>query len=333
MKKKILSMVILFLLVGCAGSNTEQTLDTDNDENKIEDIVEADSFQRTIVNIGTLKGPTGLGMLDLMEKDEKNITINDYEFQILSNPTDMIGKVVSGEVDIAALPTNMASILYNKMEGGVTLLGVNTLGVLYILENGDTISTLEDFDGKTLYATGQGAVPEYVINALIEKEGLDINVEFKAEHSELSTLMANGDITVGMLPEPNVTATILKNDNIRIAIDISKEWEKQKGTPLAMGGIVVRDEFLQNNKEAVEDFIAEYEQSVNYTNNEVGEASQLAEKFQILPSATIAEVAIPFCNIVWRQDFNLTEFFRVLKESNPASIGGEIPDENFYYVK
>ncbi len=333
MKKKIVSMLLAsFLVVGCSGvvENESDNLPV----NDIIDLAEPVEYERTTVNIATLKGPTGLGMVQLMDNDEKDVSLNDYEFQILGNPADVVGKVVSGEIDIAAVPTNMASILYNKTERGVTFLGVNTLGVLYILENGDTITTISDLEGKTLYATGLGAVPEYVIKYILSQNNLledKVTVEFKAEHSELSTLMANGDITLGMLPQPNVTATLMKNEDVRIAIDISKEWEKLNGTPLTMGGIIVRNEFLEENKEAVDNFIAEYASSVEFTNVETGEASVLAEKFEIFPSAVIAEAAIPYCNIVWNRDVNLTNFFNVLMEENPASIGGEIPVEDFYY--
>lgn len=299
--------------------------------------------EKTSIHMGVLKGPTGIGAAELMQQDEEKSSLNDYDFTVAAAPEEIVSKVVSGEIDVAAVPTNMASTLYNKTEGKVKIAAINTLGVLYLLENGNEIQALEDLAGKTLYISGKGATPEYIMDYLLKANNIqNVTVEFKTTHEELAAALASNQVSIGVLPEPQVTAVQLKSPDIRIASDISEEWvavnrELQRNENLPMGCIVVREDFLKENKEAFDNFLKEYKQSIDFTNQNQKEAAALVEKFEIMPSAQVAEKAIPYCNIVYidgeEMKNSLADFYSVLFEANPQSIGGKLPDEDFYYSK
>lgn len=287
------------------------------------------------INIGALQGPTGMGMVTLMG-DEFH---SKYNITIATAPDAIVGQIVSGELDVAAVPINLASTLYNKTEGNVMLIAVNTLGVLYVLEDGDTVNSMADLAGKKLYATGQGSTPEYMLSYLLEANGLtdSVTVEYTAEHSELATMMAAGEATLGMLPEPNVTATMVKNDKLRVALDLTEEWKSVAGIEPVQGCIVVRRDFFEENETAVRVFLKEYNAAVNYTNANQAETAKLMEQYGILPSAAIAEKAIDKCNIVCYRNAEMRlaaeDMLEVLFNANPKSVGGKLPGDDFYYVE
>ncbi len=294
--------------------------------------------ETTPINIGALKGPTGMGMVTLMGEEFSG----KYNITIESAPDVVTGKLINGELDIAAVPVNLASVLYNKTKdengnSNIMMIAVNTLGVLYVLEDGDTVNSLTDLAGKTLYATGQGSTPEYMLSYLLEKSGLtdSVSVEYKAEHSELATLMASGEVKLGMLPEPNVTATMAKNENLRVALDLTEEWKNLAGVEPVQGCIVVRKDYFEQNKTAVRLFLKEYNAAVEYTNANQAETAELMAKYEIIPSAAIAEKAIDKCNIVcYRDDAMRTAaeaMLQVLYDANPKSVGGAMPGDDFYY--
>lgn len=297
--------------------------------------------EKTIIKVGTLKGPTGMGMAELMEKDEKGETKSDYEFMILGSPDDMVGKIVSQEVDVAAVPTNLAAVLYSKTQGNIKLAAVNTLGVLYVLENGDTIHSVKDLQGKTMSSSGKGASPDFVLQYILAGNGLapekDVIIDYKLQHAELASALAAGDVSLAMLPQPHVTAAMMQNPDLRIALDITKEWEtlQGEGSKLPMGSLIVSKDFAENNPEALQDFLSEYKQSVEFVNANIDEAAALIEKFEILPKAAIAKKAIPLSNIVYYDAAEakpfLEEFYTVLHGFDPKSVGGQLPDEEFYY--
>ena len=295
------------------------------------------SKEKTAVRAGALKGPTGLGILELMEQDANGKTQNDYEFLIAGAPDEITAKLLSGELDIAAIPTNLASVLYNKTSGGVQLLAINTLGVLYVLEIGDSVQSIADLEGRTLYSTGLGSTPEYALNYILAQNGLEgkVTVEYKSEHSELAALMASGEVDLCLLPQPFVTSVTTQNPDVRIALDLQQEWENCSAAPLAMACIVVRSEFAKENPKAVEQFMKEYEESVNYAVNNVEETAQLAEKYDIM-NAAVAQKAIPYCNIVFISGNEMKsaaeQLFAVLLDAQPTSIGGAVPGEDFYYL-
>lgn len=314
-------MFVVAVMTGCGSEKPENVSVTE---------------EKTTLSVGMLKGPTGIGAVKLMEENEAGVTGNAYDFQIAATPDELMGKIINGELPIAALPTNVAAAVYNKTEGEIQVAAVNTLGVLHILENGTSIQSLADLQGKTIYATGQGATPEYVLNELLAKNNVsDVSIQYMAEHAELAAALAAGEVSIGMLPEPNVTSVILKNPETRLVIDLTEEWSKVEDSQLAMGCIVVRKDFLEENKEAFDLFLEEYEKSVNEVKDNPKEAAALVEKFGILPSAEVAEKAIPYCNIVCLEGAELKTalegFYEVLFAANPKAVGGKLPDEDFYY--
>lgn len=306
---------------------------------------DAEPKEKAKLNVVALTGPTGMGMVKLMADNEAGETAVDYSVELVGAADEITGKIVNGEVDIAAVPCNLASVLYNKTEGGVKIAAVNTLGVLYMLEanGGETIQSVADLAGKTIVTTGKGTTPEYILNYILKANGLDpesdVTIEYKSEASEVAALIQQGGAEIAMLPQPMVTTVMAKTEGVRVALDMTEEWAKaqgETGTQLVTGTIIVRSDVLENNKEAVDTFLKEYEASINYINENVTEGAELVAKYEIIPSAAIAEKAIPACNMVFMsgQDMqqSVAAYLEVLAEANPASVGGALPDENFYYL-
>ena len=287
------------------------------------------------VNIGVLKGPTGMGAAWLMDQNEQGLSANSYNFTIAGAPDVLTGQLISGDMDMAALPTNAISTLYNKTEGKITVLGVNALGVLYVLENGDRINSVADLEGKTILASGQGSTAEYVLNYILEQSGVSAEIFWASEHSEAATLALSGEYDIVMLPEPFVTTVTTKNGSFRVALDLTREWDALGGGELTMGGIAVRTEFLEAHPDAVKAFVKEYANSVAFTNAQPADAAKLIAKYEIA-AEEIAKNAIPRCNIVWLHGENykakLENFLGVVYEANPAGIGGKMPGDDFYQI-
>ena len=287
-----------------------------------------------------LNGPTGVGMVKIMSDAETGATNPAYtaDFLLASAPDELVGKLTSGEVDVAALPTNLAAALYNKTSGGVRIAAVNTLGVLYVLEKGDSIQSVADLAGKTVYSTGEGSMPQYVADHILAQNGLTGSVElsYLAEHAELAAKAVAGDVEVCILPEPFVSQVLSKNPDMRIALNLTEEWNKVgEGTELSMGCLVVRREFAQNHKEALDAFLSDYAASAAYAVEHPAEAAALVEQYGIIPSAALAEKVIPNCNIVYvdgeAMKQSVTKLYEVLFAANPKSIGGALPGEDFFY--
>lgn len=319
---------LLFSITACSNNSTSSTNPVDNGNS-------------SPISVAVLKGPTGIGAVKLMDSTDLS---NEYIFEVSSAPDEVMATLINGGVDIAALPTNVAAAVYNKSEQEISVAAINTLGVLHILERGDTIQSISDLEGKTIYATGQGSTPEYVLNYILQKNNIqNVTIEYMAEHAELATALLAGDVNIALLPEPNVTAVLLKDNSIRQALNLTEEWNDTQITnslapsQLAMGCIVARKDFIQNNTDAFENFLKEYEESVNYVNNNISEAAELVQKYGIMDSATAAEKAIPNCNIVFIANDEMKNalqgFYQILFEANPKSIGGALPNEDFYYTK
>jgi len=284
-----------------------------------------------------LKGPTGLGAAKLMEDKEGDPTMT---FTVFAEPTQAVAALTKGEVDIAALPTNLASTLYHKNED-IQLLCLNTLGVLYILENGSSVSSLQDLRGKTLYATGQGANPEYVLNYLLQKDGLtpgeDVDIQWMASDA-LTAAMAAGEADLCMLPVPAATSVLLQNKDVRTALSLNDLWEESGAEGmLTMGCVVARTEFVKAQPEAVRQFLDEYGASIAYMSDSdnLSDAAALAEKHGIVPKAAVAQKALPDANLCFITGDDMMSgiqgYYEVLYAADPASIGGSIPDGAFYY--
>ncbi len=342
--KKIVStaaalLLALSMLAGCSSGGDGSSAAGSSALSGNSDVSAA---EKTKLNVFAIKGPTGVGMVNLMKEDEDGNTGNDYSFQIVSSPEEISGKLSSGEADIAAVPTNMAATLYGKTEGKLLqMLVVNTLGVLYMLENGDSIQSAADLKGKTIYTTGQGANPEYVLKYVLEKNGIDpekdVKIEFVSQNEELSALLANGTAQVAMVPEPTVTTVTTQKPELRVALNITEEWDKasEGASKLMMGCVVVRTAFAKENPEAVETFLQEYKASVEKAAADLEGTAALCESYGIIPKAAVAKQAIPRCNLVYidgaEMKAQIAGYFDVLYAANPKSVGGAVPDEAFYY--
>ena len=302
--------------------------------------VEPTPAEKTEVNFAVLSGPTGVGAAKLLADNDAGTTANHYNVTIAAQNEELTGKLTSGDLDIAALATNVAANLYQKSNGAIQIAALNTLGVLYVLENGDSISSVADLAGKTIYTTGQGANPEFVLNYILQQNGLtpgeDVTIEFKTAE-EVSAMMIGGQAEVCMMPVPAATTILSKNADVRKALDITQEWDKvaEQGV-LTMGCIVVRTAFAQEHPEAVNAFLEEYAASIDYVKENVAEASELVAQYGITGSAAIAQQAIPDCNLVCitgeavREE--IAEYYEMLYAANPDSIGGAMPDDAFYYI-
>ena len=279
------------------------------------------------------------------DADSGNVDTENYSFEIAASADEVTPKLIQGETDIAAVPANLASVLYNKTEGQIQVLAVNTLGVLYIVENGDSIHSVSDLAGRTIYASGKGSTPEYALNFILEKNGLtpgtDVTIEWKSEHSECVSALAQDPEGIAMLPQPFVTTAQAKNPNLKVALDLTEEWDKvmeneETKSSLLTGVVVVRKEFAEENPEAVEDFMDRYADSVKYVNDNVEEAAKLVGNYDIV-TEDVAVKAIPECNIVCITGEDMKEqlsgYLAVLKDANPESIGGELPGDDFYYIQ
>ena len=287
----------------------------------------------TEIRIAALKGPTGMGMVKLADKQN----YPNYTVSIEASPDALNPRIISGEVDVAAVPVNLASVLYNKLDGDISVLAVSTLGVLYVVEAGSEVNSVADLAGKTVYATGQGATPEYILNYLLDKNGVagSVEVNYVGEHAALATMLADGSAEIGMLPEPNVTSTLAGNDNLRIALNLTEEWNKVCSTELVQGVVIARKSFVNEHPEAIEQFLREYEKSSAFVNENIDEAAKLIVDVGILGNVEIAKKASPNCNISFSKGEAMHKavegMLTVLFEANPKSIGGKLPDKDFYY--
>ena len=366
MKKRsvalLLSLCFLFSLVGCGNPSTDRSSESSSAmssahssesseaERSSPESSEAESPSASSlvseddaegspleeagpVRVAALKGPTAMGMIQLADNDA-------YEFSLYPSADEVTPKIIQGEVDIAAVPANLAAILYQKTQGGVTALDINTLGVLYILENGNSVQSVADLRGKTIFASGKGSVPEYALNYMLSENGIDpqtdVTIEFKSEHTECVAALTTTENAVAMLPQPFATVAQKQNDGIEIVLDMTKEWEALadgNDVTLVTGVTLVRTQFLSENPEAVRQFLADHAASVDFVNGDPVQAAPLMEAQDIVP-APVAETAIPLCNIRCitgpALKAQLSTYLAVLADQNPEAVGGSLPGDDFY---
>ncbi len=300
--------------------------------------VPAFAEQSAPARVVAMKGPTAMGMVQLMNK-------NIYDFRIAAAVDEVTPLIAKGDVDIAAVPANLAAVLYSKLEGGVEVLAINTLGVLYIVERGETIQSVADLKGRTLYASGKGATPEYALNYILKGSGIDpekdLTIEWKSEHAECLNALISDESAIALLPEPFVTTAMSKAENLRVAIDLNDPWnDLQAGaenpSALLTGVVLVRREFAEAHPDAVADFLDLYSESVDWVNTNTNEAAELVGSYEIV-AAAVAKIALPKCNIVFiegdEMQAKLSGYLNVLFEANPASVGGQLPGEDFYFKR
>lgn len=298
--------------------------------------------QKIDIQVAALKGPTAIGMAKIMKDNQSGMAANNYNFTIAGAADEISVGLISGDIQIAAVPCNLASVLYNKTNGGIKVAGINTLSVLYIVETGDSVKSIADLKGKTIYSTGKGTTPEYTLNYLLKASGIDpakdVTIEYKSEATEVAAVLSESTDAIAMLPQPYVTTVMKQNDKVRVALDIAKEWENisTDGSTVVTGVVVVNTKFLEENESAVHAFLDEYATSVTYVNENVEEAADIVEEFDIV-KADIAKEAIPSCNITFIEGQEMKEkitgYLLVLASQEPKSVGGAIPDDNFYYMR
>ncbi len=332
-------LLILLPLASCKKQEMETTVDG-----------------KQTVRIYSLNGTTGFGMAKLMEDAANDAFEKEtYTVTVKTDPVEVRTALVNGDVDIAALPTNLASTVYNVSDGAIKILAVNTLGCLYLLTNdGTEIRSFADLAGKTVYAPAQN--PTMILKHLCEANGLTVgtDVSIKNDYAEAAALqarfaqgatVAGGEDTVSVvvLPEPAVTAVTAaaKGNDVTVTnlMDLTAEWDKLEGHAgtLVQGCVVVRKAFLEAHPETVERFLTAYKSSVEYVNTNTAEAAQLIEKHGLFAKAAVAEKAIPKCNIAYLDGAEMkqamTAYLTVLQGINANAIGGKLPDDGFYYQK
>ena len=290
------------------------------------------------VRVAALKGPTAMGLVGLMRDGE------DYAFTLAASADEITPKLIQGELDIAAVPANLAAVLYNSTSGGVRVLAVNTLGVLYSVERGERIQSEEDLRGRTIYTAGKGSTHEYALNYILRGSGLDpvqdVTIEFKSEHAECVAALLNDPEAAAMLPQPFATVAQAKAEDMRIALDLTAEWDRLQAdseSPSSMitGVMIARTAFIEAQPEAVAAFLEAYEASVRFTLENTAEAAALIGEYDIFDAA-VAEKALPYCNITFIAGEEMRErlggYLGELFAQDPASVGGALPDEAFYFI-
>ena len=295
----------------------------------------------TVVRVASLKGPTSLGLLFLMDKANKGETANTYEFRMATGADEILPLMVKGDLDIALVPANVASILYHKTQGGVEVIDINTLGVLYMVSGEDGLANFTDLKGKTIYLTGKGTTPDYVLQYLLNANGMsvdDVTLEYKSEATEVASVLAEDPTAIGLLPQPFVTAACMQNDALKVIFDLNEEWNKVQGvsgSSMVTGVTVVRKEFLEENEEAVKAFMEEHKASAEAINADPATGAALAVEAQIVAKEPIAQKAIPDCNITYMDRAEMKQalsgYLDVLFHQDSLSIGGGLPESDFYY--
>ena len=294
------------------------------------------------VRVGSLKGPTSIGLVELMERAEYNETSNNYSFTMEVAADTLLTMMIQKDLDIALVPANVASVLYNKTEGQIVVIDINTLGVLYMISGDDSVEEISDLQGKTIYLTGKGTTPDYVLQYVLEENGLtmdDVTLEYKSEATEVAAVLTSDETAIGLLPQPFVTATMVKNEKLNVVFDMNEEWNKlqgENGSKMVTGFTVVRKEFLEEHETAVKLFLEDHKQSAEYVNENVEAAAALVVKTGIIEKEPIAKKAIPNCNITYVDGEEMQKavsgYLGVLYQKDAKAVGGNLPGKDFYYL-
>ena len=362
MMKKTLSLLLAAalsasLLTGCSGKTAETAAETIAAETVSETTVsetaveteapgitptENESGDGTVIRVGGLKGPTTMGLVKLMDDAENGTAKNNYEFTMVTAADELTALVAGGKVDIALLPANVSSVLYNKTEGGVSVIDINTLGVLYLVSGDTSITSIDQLAGKTVYLPGKGTTPEYSLRYVLAEAGLtedDVTLEFKSEATEVASVLTEDPSAIGLLPQPFVTAAMAQNDQLSMIMDLAEVWDsfqEEGGSRLVTGVTIANTAFLKEHEDLVNIFLEEHEASIRFAETDVDTTAELIANAGIVAKAPIAKKALPYCSIEYVAGEEMKEalsgYLNVLFEQNPASVGGTLPDDAFYYV-
>lgn len=296
---------------------------------------ESEATEATL-RIASLKGPTTMGLVNLMADE----VASSYDFTMYGAADEIVPLLVKGDLDAAAVPANLAATLYNKTNGAVEVACINTLGVLYIVENGETVNSVADLKGQTIVTTGKGTTPEYVLRYVLSENGVDpdsdVTIEYCSEATEALSKVQAGEATIAMLPQPFVTSALSQVEGLRVALDMNEEWQKVAGSKLVTGVLVVRKDAVENDPEAFASFMEGYAASVEAANSDLEGTAALCEQYGVVAKAALAQKALPQCNIVFEtgdeMKADLETYFNVLYAADPTSVGGTLPADDFYYA-
>lgn len=346
--KKILSLLLAFSLAlslaacgGSASSAVSSTVVSEAASSVASEKETAAPLSATEpLRIAGLKGPTTMGLVNLLSMEQAGTAAMDYDLQLYGAADEIVPLLIKGELDMAAIPANLAATLYQKTNGGIQAVAVNTLGVLYVVEQGDTVHSMADLKGRTILSTGKGTTPEYVLRYLLTANGLDpdkdVDIQYYSEATEVTAQMATTQDAIVVLPQPYVTAAGLKDDTLRVALDLTAEWDKVADTQLITGVTVVRKAYAEEHPDVVAAFLADYAQSVNAANTDLEGTAALCEEQGVVAKAAIAKKALPNCNIVCLTGEELkadvSGYLQVLYDADPAAVGGTLPGEDFYWA-
>lgn len=348
--KKILSLLLAFSLAlslaacgGSASSAASSTVVSEAASSAAASEEEETAASLSVtepLRIAGLKGPTTMGLVNLLSMEQAGTAAMDYDLQLYGAADEIVPLLIKGELDMAAIPANLAATLYQKTNGGIQAVAVNTLGVLYVVEQGDTVHSMADLKGRTILSTGKGTTPEYVLRYLLTANGLDpdkdVDIQYYSEATEVTAQMASTQDAIAVLPQPYVTAAGLKDDTLRVALDLTAEWDKVADTQLITGVTVVRKAYAEEHPDVVAAFLADYAQSVNTANTDLDGTAALCEEQGVVAKAAIAKKALPNCNIVCLTGEELkadvSGYLQVLYDADPAAVGGALPSEDFYWT-
>nr|WP_300091475.1 ABC transporter substrate-binding protein [Sedimentibacter sp.] len=339
MKKLSLFLVLAMVLSIFAGCSSKTAAPEPQNAAPQEQVKE-EPKEPVDVTIAGLMGPTSIGMIKMIDEKAMNDEQYNVEYIAESAPDALSAKIINGDIQISSVPINLAAVLYNKTGGKIQVMAVNTVGNLYVVGS-DNTSSVAELEGKTIGMSAKGSTPDYAMNYILKQNGLEgkVELDYSADHATLAQAVIAEDTKVALLPQPFVTQTTMKNTNVKMLLDLNEAWkEATKGaSELYTGCIIVNTEFAENNKEFVAEFLKQYEESVNWVLANQKDASVLVEKNGIMPSAAIVEKAIPYCGITYRsasaEKEKLNSFYKILFDSNPASVGGSMPDEKFYFAE
>ena len=348
--KKIISLLLALTmalgLAACGGAASSSVASSAAASS--EAVSEAASSEETVseplsateaLHIAGLKGPTTMGLVNLLSMESDGTASMDYDLQLYGAADEIVPLLMKGELDMAAIPANLAATLYQKTSGGIEAVAVNTLGVLYVVEKGDTVQSMADLKGRTILSTGKGTTPEYVLRYLLTQNGIDpdkdVTIEYYSEATEVTAQMANTEDAIAVLPQPYVTAAGLQDDTLRVALNLTEEWNKVCDTQLITGVTVVRKEYAEEHPDVVAAFLSDYAKSVDAANTDLDGTAALCEEQGVVAKAAIAKKALPNCNIVCLTGddlkTNASAYLQVLFDADPAAVGGAMPGDDFYW--
>ena len=343
--KKTMSLTLALLLAlsltACGGKQESPApAEPPAQETPAQEAPAAPAEEAVTTRIAALKGPTAMGLVKLMSDDPQSAHGSLYDFTLAGAADEVTPSLIKGDLDLACVPANLASVLYNKTEGQIVTLAVNTLGVLYIVENGNAVQSMADLAGKTIVGAGKGSTPEYALRYLLSENGIDpdkdVVIDWKSEHAECVSALATGAATIALLPQPFVTVAQTKIEGLRMALDLTAEWDAlDNGSGMITGVVVARKSFVEEHPAAVAAFLEDYAASVDWVNGNNADAAQLISEFGIIEAAPVAQKALPYCNIVCITGDELAEklsgYLEVLFNAQPTAVGGKLPGDDFYY--